>query len=472
MRKKVLLITSSFEDVPLVPEAKTNEESHYPIGLAYLHSYLESKKIEVETLALNHYSEKDCFEKVLEKIKKFSPEVIGFQMLTSNRVSSYKLIDNIHENFPKIKLVAGGIHATIMYKQLIEKYPFLIVILGEGEKTFIELLKELDKKKPNFKKIDGLAFFQKNAVTRTLPRKLIENLDELPFPKHELFFKNSKRFFGCLLTSRGCPFACSFCCLNPEAKRRVRFRSPKNVVDEIEYMAKKFPQMTEIFIHDDSFFIDNERVIKICDEIVRRKIKLNFVCSGRMKPLSEKMIKKLEQANFTRVILGIESADNGILKSCHKGITQEDIIHAFKLFSKSPIKLKTFLIVGLPGENLNTINETARLIKKAQKIKYVSYPNFTNILIIYPGTEVYEIAKSKGIIDDDYWLSDKIIPLYTAEHSLEELRKFGDILLDNISLYRFFTLNGFKKQFDMIPYIIKYLLERAKESLKAGKFQK
>ena len=96
-----------------------------------------------------------------------------------------------------------------------------------------------------------------------------------------------------------------------------------------------------------------------------------FTCSGRMKPLSDRMIKKLEQANFKKVLLGLESGDEGILKTSHKMITQADVINAFTLFSKSKISILAFLIVGLPGENMKTILETARLIKKVQKIKYV-----------------------------------------------------------------------------------------------------
>ena len=465
-KPKVLLATSSFEDLPLVPQGKTDDVSHYPIGLAYLHSYLESKNVEARMLWLNHKSYREGTKRVMEEVKNFSPDVVGFQMLTSNRVSSYRLIESLHKKYPEIQLVIGGIHTTIMYRQLIKKYPFLIAVLGEGEITFVELIKELGKKNPNLKKIDGIAFFENNAVARTKPRQVIENLDTLPFPKHEIFFKNPNRYSGCMLTTRGCYFNCSFCCLNPEAKRKVRFRSPENVVDEIEHMYKQFPQMTEIFIHDDSFFADNERVIKICEEIIKRKIKLDFVCSGRIKPVSEEMVKKLEQANFTRVMLGIESGDNGILKSCHKGITQDDITKAFKLFSNSKINLKTFMIVGLPGENIKTIKETARFIKSIQKIKYTSYSDFSNLLMVYPGTEVYEIAKSKGMIDDEFWLSDKEIPIYTAENDYQELKRLESILADNTSFYRILTLKGFKAQFEMIPYILEYLLTKVVKIIK------
>ncbi len=463
MKDKVLLVTSSFEDVIVNPESKTPEESHYPIGLAYLHSYLESKKINIKMLPLNNKTFEDCFKEVINKIKKFSPDIIGFQMLTCNRVSTYRLIEHINKHYPKIKIIIGGIHTTIMYKQLINKFPFLIAVLGEGEITFLELIKELNKEKTNLKIIDGIAFFEKGKVTRTKPRELIKDLDSLPFPNHKLFFENKKRYSGCILTSRGCPFSCSFCCLNPEAKRKVRFRSPKNVVDEIEYMVNKFPQMTEVFIHDDSFFIDNKRVIAICEEIIKREIKIDFIASGRIKPISEEMIKKLEQANFKYVLLGIESGDNGILEKCHKGINQDDIIKTFKLFAKSKINIKTFLIIGLYGETIKTIKETARFIRKLQRIKYISYSRHPNILLVYPGTEVYEIAKAKGMITDNYWLTNKEIPAFTVENSYKELKRFGEILSNRISFNKIFTLKGFLLQLRMIPYIIPYILKRINE---------
>ena len=465
MKKKILLVATSFEDIvsgnvegKLTVES--SETTYYPLGLAYLHSYLESKGISVETLPLNYAGYKECIGKVLKKIKTFSPSIVGLNLLTSNRVSSYQLIEAIHEKYPKVQIVLGGIHSTIMYKQLVEKYPFIIVVLGEGEITFEELINELGKRTSRLNKVDGLAFW-KEGVQRTSPRQVIQDLDILPFPKHELYFKrNNKRKSASLLSTRGCYFSCSFCCLNPETKRMVRFRSPKNVVDEIEYLANAFPQIKEIIIQDDSFFVDNERVIEICDEIIKRKIKMSFICSGRIIPVSKEMIKKLEEANFRTVMLGIESCNDEILRRARKGINKKDILNAFKLFKNSKLNLKTFLIVGLPGETIDTLNETAKFIQRLQKIKYISFPLTSNILVIYPGTEVYEIAKLKGIVNDNFWLYDKEIPFYTVEHSVDELREFGEILAEHISYYKLKTLRGFKAQYKLIPDIIKYLLIR------------
>ncbi|MFH1997539.1 MAG: radical SAM protein, partial [Patescibacteria group bacterium] len=464
MKSNVLLITSSFEKVSLMDASlkhpsgiKSTEDSHYPLGLAYLHSYLESCGNNIRSLYLNHCSYKKCFETINRAIEEFSPVIIGLQMFSANRSSNYRLIEHINKKYPNIHLVLGGIHSTIMYKQLLETYPFLTIVIGEGEITFSELVKEFRKENFDLKSIDGIAFNYNGSVIKTGHRKLIDNLDILPFPKHDLFF-DDKRTSGCLLTSRGCPFNCSFCALRAISERTVRYRSPKNVVDEIEYMVNKFPKMTQLWIHDDSFFLDNQRVIEICDDIIRRKIKMRFLCSGRAKPLSKEMVDKLENANFKKVLLGLESGNEKILQSCHKAISQEDVLNAFRLFSGSSIGIYAFLIIGLPGETLETIMETINFVKKLQRIKYIYYRNTSiPILSIYPGTEVYEIARAKNLINDDFWLSDKPVPLFAVEHNQEHLIKFKEIMLNHISLDRFWTKVGFKAQFTMIPYIIKYL---------------
>jgi radical SAM superfamily enzyme YgiQ (UPF0313 family) len=463
MPAKVLLITSSFEEVSLLTAScdqesgtKLTDKSHYPLGIAYLHSYLESQGNDVRSLCLNHCSYEQCFETVVETIEEFSPEIIGLQILTPNRVSSYRLIEYIHEKHPNIQLVVGGIHSTIMYRQLIEKYPFLIAVLGEGELTFSELIETLHNENTDLTGIDGIAFYHNNSVVKTNQRRLIDNLDILPFPKHDLFFK-AERSFGCFITTRGCPFACSFCSLDSISRRRVRCRSVKNVVDEIENMINKFPQMTTIWIHDDSFFLNNKRVIEFCDEITRRKIKKEFVCSGRMKPLSEELVGKLEQANFKKVLLGLESGNDEILKAAHKGITKEDAVNAFKLFSRSSIEVHVFLIVGLPGETLETVMETVNLVKKLQRIKYTYYPDIAALLTIYPGTEIFDIAKANGMIDNEFWLSEEATPIFTVENDGEQLFQFKEIYLNHLSMDRFLTKAGFGAQFTMLPYIMKYI---------------
>ncbi len=443
---KVVFITASFEDA--LRSAEIQDNSHYPMGLGYLHSFLESKGHSVTTLFLNDYSSEECESIAYGKLEEIKPDYVGFQVLTSNRVCSFKMMERIYKIYPDTKIMAGGIHATIMYKQILEKYPFLTIVLGEGELTFSELI---DKGEPS-ESIDGIAYNDNGRIITTRERELIEDLDALPFPKHEVFFNESRRC-GCVLTSRGCPFACTFCCLCSITQRKVRFRSVKNVVDEIEFMINKFKDMESVWIHDDSFLLNNKRVIEFCDEIVRRGIKKEFICSGRMKPLSKEMIKAMEGAGFKNFLVGLESGAEEILRTSKKAIKKEDAINAFKLFAKSSIKIHPFLIIGLPGETVETIKETADLFQTLQKIKYVFVGEDLGLLLIYPGTEVYEIAKRKGFIDDSYWLTDKDTPIYTADNPMETLNEFKEILISHISLNRIFTRAGFAAQKDMIPLL-------------------
>jgi radical SAM superfamily enzyme YgiQ (UPF0313 family) len=461
MSTKILLISSSFEEESLITASlkkrqgvKTDDESHYPLGIAYLHAYLETQGHEVKTLFLNNHEAEPSFVEAIEVVKDFSPDIIGFQILTANRISSYKLIEYFHEQYPNIKLLAGGIHASIMYEQLLKLFPYLIISLGEGELTFAELSHRLFEINLDLGTIKGIVYSIDGQIKKTPPRELISDLDILPFPKHEIFF-HKDRNTGNLLTTRGCPFNCSFCCLDSISRRKVRYRSVVNIVNEVEWLVKTYPQMTRIWIHDDTFFLNNQRVIDFCDEIVKRGIKTSFICSGRFKPLSQAMVTKLEEANFIQVLFGLESGNEEILKKSHKAITRQDAINAFKIFANSKIDIYAFLIVGLPGETEATILDTAHFIQQLQRIKYVHYSDTLAILTVYPGTEIYEISKTAGLINDDYWLTDGPTPVFTVEHSLEELLKYQETLVNHISRDNFFTSSGFRAQWRMLPYILK-----------------
>lgn len=461
MKKILLLYTSGEKDVQSKIEReilRTSEDiTHYPLGLAYLYSVLEKEGYEVSLLSLANNEEEDCYDKIKAALESFSPDIVCFQMLSFNRSSTFRMMEYIHTTYPYIDQIIGGIHTTIMHRQIIEKYPYVIAVLGEGELTIIDLLKELYLPNPSLHRVDGISFSENATVVITKPRELISNLDEIPFPKHDIFFKGD-RITGAILTTRGCPSRCSFCCLNSISRGRVRTRSVNNIIKEIQEMIQKFPKMTEIFIQDDTFFVDNQRVINFCDEIIKLNIKINFSCNARVKPLNETMVEKLERANFKRIYFGIESGDDDILKKCHKGITQEDIIRAYKLFAKTKIHIAPFLIIGLPGENINTITETCNFLKKLQKIKYAPDCDQVSLLKIFPGTEVYEIAKAAGFIDDSYWLTDKPIPIFTVENSLDQLKNYEKLFSYHLSqVTAFCAWTGFKAQFFIIPYHLKFI---------------
>ncbi|MBF0383064.1 MAG: B12-binding domain-containing radical SAM protein [Magnetococcales bacterium] len=453
---KVVLTSAPFNDEWRLETPGKNDG--YPLGIPYLHSYLESHGHEVHSLVNNHGELESYFHKVYESLREFNPDVVGLNFLSDNRSNSFKLIEYIRKNHSGVRIIIGGVHATTMFEQIVRKYPGIVAVLGEGELTSAELLKYFESGAP-LNAVNGIAFMDQNGaddagkVVRTPPRELIKELDKLPFPHHDIFFHGG-RTSAHILTSRGCPFLCTFCVTDASWRRKIRFRSVESIISEIEHLMETYPQLDSIFFADDLFTINMNRVIAFCDEIVRRKIKLQFRCMTRFKPMSQEMINAMARAGFVTVYFGLETASPKLLESSRKGITQDAILQSWEKMKHSKLEFSVFLIVGLYGETRETIRETVQFIQKMQSIRYVSFCN-PNILIVYPGSGIYDIAKEYGLLDDDYWLTDKHSPYFTCEHSLETLRDFSEELFDSISINRFFTYAGFRNQWMMIPAIIK-----------------
>lgn len=415
-KRRIFLVETSVEEQN---REAYNSNSSYPLGLAYLDAVLKKQGYEVLVKDFAQISYQECLDNSAKILEHFKPEILGISMMSMTRVSSYKLIKLAKEINPKIKIILGGIHASVMYEQLLKNFPVDCAVIGEGEETIKELVPALlDNKKLD--KIAGIAFKKNNEIIRTKERELICNLDGLPFPSHEIFI-NPHRTRIVLLSSRGCPNKCSFCALHIITKRRYRMRSYQNVADEIEEIARKFPQIKEIEFSDDTFMLSEERVVNFCKEIIRRKINKEFICSARIKPVTKHMLFWMQKAGFKEIRFGIETGSRKLLNSIHKAITPEDIIETFKICSKFPkIKFIKFLMVGFPGENQETIKETIELVKKLQKIVPMDF-FCAQPLWVYPGTEIYEKMRGAGKINDDFWLTNQPCPYYTVEHTREEL---------------------------------------------------
>jgi len=415
-KTKILLLGSSIEEQN---REGFNPNTNYSLGLAYLDSILKKEGYEVISRDYAQFKEDFCLDEVRKILIEFKPQILGLSLMSMSRVSSYKIISLAKKIDANIKIILGGVHASIMYEQLLKNFPVDCIIIGEGEETIKELIPKLKFNK-ELDKIKGIAFLKKNKVIKNEDRPLITNLENIPFPSHEVFM-NPNRTKICLLSSRGCPYMCSFCCLHIISKRKYRMRPYQNVVDEIEYILKKFPQIKEIEFSDDTFTLNEKRVIDFCKEILKRKIKIKFLCSARIKPMSKEMLSWMEKAGFKEVRFGIETGSKKLLDSIHKNITPEEIIDTFKIASKFPkIRFIKFLMVGFPGENDVTINETIELVKTLQKIIPMDF-FCAAPLWVYPGTEIYEKVKNSGEIDDNFWLTHKPCPYYTLEHTQKEL---------------------------------------------------
>ena len=453
---KVLLISHSFEENS---RADCSPNEPYSLGLAYIASFLETKGHEVDILCLNNFDFSYSHKLILSKIDEFKPEVLGIQMFSMNRVSSYLLIDYCSEKYPNLKLVIGGIHASIMADQIVERYRNVVVVVGEGEITCSELLSAFENGY-SLDNIKGLVYWGNGEIVKTEERELNYNLDSLPHPKHEVFFDSEpKRTTAHIITSRGCPFKCSFCCLHCISKRKYRVRSIDDIIKEIADLKIKYPRLKTIQIHDDNLTLNNNRVIDFCKKIISLNLDIDFIASGMIKPVSKEMLYYMEKAGFKKLMFGLETGAEKLMVNTHKGINKKDAEALFYKLKKHNFLSTTFLMVGFPGENEDTVNETISFVKKLQRIKY-DYIAGIGKLWVYPGTEIYQIMKGENCISDDYWLTDGDVPYFTVELDLNTLKKFESKMLDHLSILRIFTFRGFIHHFLRMPLVIlKFLMQ-------------
>jgi len=431
---KVLLI-----DIPVCDVNNSFETVHkeiiYPsLGLYYLKEYVKHNQPDIEIKILN-LTRLD-FEQGIEIVLEEKPDVIGVSCFTDRRANVFKFLKRIKEE-EGIITVIGGIHPTLFPEQILKNYKYVdFIVRGEGEIIFNNLLAELKKHKNNLTEINGIAFCRDNEIIITKPERLIENLDELPYPKYERinneFFKfthyderysfNGKKISElkqmAIITSRGCPFNCIYCSTASYWGRRVRYRSPENVISEIEYLHKEHNVEFINFI-DDAFTINKERVKKICKLIIDRAIKVCWICETNVKTIDDEMLRIMKEAGCFAINYGVESGSPIILQNIKKSISVKEIEKAIEGAKKNNIIPDIFLMVGNPGENKKTIKETLLLLKRTKPSS-----GGWGILTIFPGTELYEYCKKIGYINDEYWLTEFSSPFYLYENSYLQLKIF------------------------------------------------
>lgn len=369
-----------------------------PLGLGYIASYLRMNGVSVEIVDCTFMDEKEA----LRRIEESEPSVVGIYSMYTMEESSLRLAKMLRKE--SRLLVAGGPLPTICPDRFLQDFD--VVVVGEGEQTMLEIVKAF-RKGEDFSKINGIAYKktttsnhqfsdedEKNRITHSPPRQFIPDLDSIPFPARDLF-ENSryiayhKKTFGdattSLMTSRGCPFNCDFCS-KPVFGDTTRVRSPENVVDEIEDVLSY--GYDRIFFQDDCFTIDEQRVGRICEEIVNRGLDLRWRCLSRVDSIEPGILSKMKQAGCERIFFGIESGNDSVLKTMKKQFTTDQARRAVESAASAGIETGAFFILGYPGETDETILDTIRFAASLS----LNYASFT---MPYPilGTGLYEKVK-------------------------------------------------------------------------------
>jgi radical SAM superfamily enzyme YgiQ (UPF0313 family) len=370
------------------------------LGLAYIAAMAEKEHI---VSILDASVEKLSFNETIQRIKEFKPDVVGVQVLTPSINQSKKICKMIRKEI-NCFIVIGGPHPTIMPEKALKEIECDVAVIGEGEITFIELLKTIEKN-GELSKVKGIAFKEKNGkIVCTEKRELIKNLDEVPFParhlmKNELYEGSQNTYlkpFTTVFTARGCPYECAFCSVRVVWGRTNRQRSPENVLKECIEVYEKFG-IREIFFNDDIFTLRKSWVMEFCEKLIDSGINFSWKCLSRVNLVDKEVLSIMRKAGCHTIAYGIESGNQKILERVNKKTTLEQVRKAVNLTKKADIDVWAFFIIGAPGEGINEMLDTFNLAKELN-------PDSLSFSIAspLPGTEFYKIALEKGLLEKNF----------------------------------------------------------------------
>lgn len=373
-------------------DIKRINTDQFPLGIAYIASYIRKNGFSVKLVDVKELGE-NWKEKIIDIIKNDNPRFIGISSTTPQIVDAY-IIADITKNINKdITTVIGGYHTTVLAEEVLKHKNIDIVVYGEGEITFLELLQ--NKK---LSEIKGICYKENELIKKNIERELIKDLDNIPWPAYDLLSmeKYGDPYIGkcaIVITGRGCPFKCKFCASRVINKGLYRLRDIKKVVDEIEFLYKNYNIQGIKFV-DDLFTLMPKRTIELCDELIKRKIKIRWMCNSRVDTINEEMLKKMKKAGCVLIKFGIESGDENTLKIVNKQIDLKKAEISIKMTKRCGIDTAGFFILGHPYETEETLKKTIDFAKKLP-LDLVQF----SMMIPYPGTEVYEMAKKKEGIE-------------------------------------------------------------------------
>jgi len=452
--------------VLVIPPPQTAEPiwcPNLPIGIAYLTAVLEKSGYDVTVidcpaLGIDH-------ENLGAKIATIEPSVVGITSVTPMIQSALLAAHVAKEKCPNTIVILGGPHVTFMDEQILSENPEVdVVVRGEGEQTLLELMRHVS----NFgdlHEIAGITFRNNGRIIRTPNRPFIQNLDELPRPAYEQLPLKKYQLFGKtilpIMTSRGCPFRCSYCVSSRLNGVKFRARSPKNVVDELEWLRDTHGADAFSF-YDDAFTFDIERAGKICEEIKNRNIGLPWDCQTRVDRISKEVLVKMREAKCQLVSFGVESGSQKILDAVNKRTTVEQNERAIGWAKEVGISVSISVIIGYPGETPDTLKQTMDFIRKVE-------PDYVYLCLAtpYPGTALRELVKELGwnmsIEWSQYDLQTPIFenPLLPNDELLEARKEFYNNFYSPKYILRQSLKGNFYSQI-MARTALNYILWRTK----------
>ncbi len=347
-----------------------------------------------------------------------APEFVAFRTSTPTFLYDLSVAEKTAKALPGAKIVFFGPQATIFPEKFFECDAVDAIVTSEPDWVFAKIVKH------GFAKAEGVWYRKGKEVVRNPPAAPIEKLDELPYPDWTLVpykeyylgeLVRNRTPFLTMLTSRGCPYGCVYCPYPVAQGLRWRFRSAENVVGELDFVAKKLGAKAVLF-RDAVFTLDRKRTEKICDEMISRKLDLVWRCETRVDALDDALIEKMARAGCVGVNIGIESADEQVLKNVGRRIfTPEKAKEVVAACKRNKIEVFAFFIIGLPGETRKSVEKTVHFAKELNP----EYCQFT-VASPYPGTKLRKWAEDNAFLESEEW---NLVSGYSATMRNETLSR-------------------------------------------------
>ena len=396
-----------------------------PIGLLSIAAYLEASGIDVEVL--DCYGAPASVERHATDILSRNPDVVGFSCTTSSFLQGYAIAERVKEKNPDIRIVFGGAHACAVGASLLDSFPAVdYLVIGEGETTFAELLCSGFR---NVAGIPGIGWRKDGTGSLTAVRENIPDLDTLPFPAyHRLpdfprrynlpLFSYPKAPNTSIISSRGCPYQCSYCDRSVFS-RGFRFNSPEYIVEHLRYLNRDFG-IRHVFFYDDLFTFDRKRVERFCVLMEEKRVPVTYNCIARLEHVDAELLSLLKRSGCWQVNFGIESGDPEILGKHRKLYDLDRVRDKLRMVRETGMRVKGLFMMGFPGETEESVRRTIDYAVSLP-LDEVNVTKFTP----FPGAPVYPTIREHGTFDEDWpamnCMNFVFVPRGMTRERLEEL---------------------------------------------------
>jgi len=370
-----------------------------PLGLAYIYSYLK-ENLDCYVGIVDCVPDRISYKKLEHTVKQINPDIIGITVHSHNLIDAI-LVSKLSKKFNSdVHICMGGSHVNIYPEETIN-FPWVdSVIIGEGELSFCDLVSRLMRNK-NLPGIKGLYYKTDGNVNANNEKVIVQELDSLPFPERKVlgidkyYYRISKSVpFTTMLTTRGCPFNCSFC---STPKTSFRERTVKNIIDEIKSCINM--GFKEIYFVDDVFSLNKSRILNLCDQICENGISMDWSFRTRVDCIDEEILKEVKLAGCYRIHYGIETSTEEGLEILNKSINIRQIKEVLNETKKNGLESVTYFMIGCPHENdVKAIRETVEFAINLNPTLCMF-----NILTLYPDTLLHEKALKNGLLQEDIW---------------------------------------------------------------------